>query len=102
MKVSGTRDAEITVNAEILHKAKGAASLPDCIDDCKLWLRMIQKDYSIPSSKIALFASKINYDKIVDYKLWDVDPDDLEELKDEPRGDLEFGFPGVEEDLLAI
>ena len=39
---------------------------------------MLRKDFSIPPSNIALFASKENYDKIVGFKLWD---ENLEEHK---------------------
>ena len=72
-----TKDATIAKNTAKLqnvnkNKYKRLHELPSCIDDCKTWLRMLQKDYSIPSSKIAVFASKENHEKIVDYKLWDM------------------------------
>ena len=34
---------------------------------------MLRKDFYIPPKNIAVFASKENYDKIVDLKLWDWD-----------------------------
>jgi hypothetical protein len=102
MQETSTRDDDIAKNAYNLYRAKPMASLPDCIDDCKLWLRMLQKDYSIPSSKIALFASKENYDKIIDLKLWTMTSDVHKRWIDLPKGDRNNGFDGVPEDLLAI
>ena len=73
-----TKDFDIATNADRLHKAKPIDNLPDCAKDCWMWLEMLRKDFSIPPSNIALFASKENYDKIVGFKLWD---ENLEEHK---------------------
>ena len=45
---------------------------------------MLRKDFSIPPKNIAVFASKENYDKIVDSKLWDENSEEHEELRDKP------------------
>jgi hypothetical protein len=56
---------------------------------------MLRKDFSIPPKNIALFASKENYDKIVDSKLWDENSEKHEEMRDHPN----FNVP---EESLAI
>ena len=64
-----TKNEDIAKNTKKLHnvnKFKRLDSLPYCIDDCKAWLSMLRKDYPIPSSKITVFASKDNYEKIFD------------------------------------
>ena len=55
---------------------------------------MLRKDFSIPPKNIALFASKENYDKIVDSKLWDENSEEYEKNRDHPKN--------VPEESLAI
>ena len=45
---------------------------------------MLRKDFSIPPSNIAVFASQENYDQIVDSKLWDEISEVDEEKRDDP------------------
>ncbi len=66
-----TKGDDIKTNTYRLHEAKPLENLPDCTKDCRMWLEMLRKDFSIPPSNIALFASKENYDQIVGSKLWD-------------------------------
>ncbi len=80
-----TKDFDIEPNADRLHKAKPLDSLPDCTKDCRMWLEMLRKDFSIPPSNIAVFASQENYDQIVGSKLWDENSYDFEEKRDWPR-----------------
>ena len=56
---------------------------------------MLRKDFSIPPSNIAVFASKENYDQIVGSKLWDENSEEFEEKRDYP-------FFRVREESLAI
>ena len=66
-----TKGFDIETNAERLHKAKPIANFPNSTEDCRIWLEMLRKDFSIPPKNITLFASKENYDQIVGSKLWD-------------------------------
>ena len=80
-----TKDFDIEPNADRLHKAKPLDSLPDCTEDCRMWLEMLRKDFSIPPSNIAVFASKENYYQIVGSKLWDENSYDFEKKRNFPR-----------------
>jgi len=48
-EMESTKDDDILTNAIKLHNAKPMDNLPDCIGDCRMWLHMLRKDFSIPS-----------------------------------------------------
>ena len=45
---------------------------------------MLRKDFPIPPKNIAVFARKENYDKIVDFKLWDEQSEEHKKWIDNP------------------
>ena len=57
-----------------------------------MWLEMLQKNFSIPPSNITLFASKENYDQVVD-KLWDENSEQYEAFRDNPGNVKEESLP---------